>query len=753
MGESGQMAGEQDIDRSTDGGADPTQRLNWALSAIRRVSGAVARATSESELVQAVCQGVIGDVFVLCWIGMPGNDAGHSIAVVAAAGRTGWLDGLPITHDDRPSGMGPAARAIRLCQTQVADADPGDAEPLPWQERARAEGIRCVVSVPLIGNGQAIGALTVGADRADAFGPEEIRVFEDLARDTVSGLEACFALAVVRNSEQRWRSLFDHMLDGFAYCVMHYENDVPVDYTHLLVNPAFERLTGLTDVVGRRVSEAIPGLFQSNPDLLHIYGRVARTGVPERFETYVDALGMWFSASVFSDEPNHFTVVFDNITERKKAESQASFLAHHDPLTGLPNRPAARDRFEQAMALAERDGTRIAVLLLDVDDFKSINDSLGHSVGDMLLRGVAERLSRRVRSADTVSRQGGDEFLILAPAIHELPDAVALTADILDTMAQPFPVGDRVLFSSVSLGGAVFPEDGRDFDTLLRKADMAMYQAKAAGKNSCRFFDPHMHADAEQRLALRDQLRRGLEREELVLHYQPQIDLRDGRVVGAEALVRWRHPELGLVAPARFIPIAEESGLIVPLGDWVLGEACRQTAEWRRSGLRDFAIAVNLSAAQFRRGHLENSVPAALKAADLEPEFLELELTESILIGDTETVLSAIQRLKALGVRLSIDDFGTGYSSLAYLKRFAVNKLKIDQSFVRGLETDSGNGAIVRAIVEIARSLGLRTIAEGIEDEPTLELLRRFGCDEAQGYHIAKPLPADAFAAFIDSRR
>ena len=435
------------------------------------------------------------------------------------------------------------------------------------------------------------------------------------------------------------------------------------------------------------------------------------------------------------------------------AEERAEFLVYHDILTGLPNRALAGDRMKVAMAYADRANSQSALLFLDIDNFKTINDTAGHQFGDALLKEVAGRLSECVRGTDTVSRHGGDEFLVVV-ADEPNPDAVSAVAEkILRRLAEPFEIQGRTVSVSVSIGIAVYPVDGRDFETLLRKVDTAMYHAKEIGRNTYRFFDQGMNTGSEEHLRLRHGLLRALERQEFVLHYQPQIDLGSGEVVGAEALIRWNHPEFGMVPPGRFIPVAEDNGLIVPIGEWVLAEACRQTVAWQRDGLSSLVVAVNLSALQVKRGNLERSVAAALAASGLDPACLELELTESILIKDVDTVLATVNRLKALGLKLSIDDFGTGYSSLAYLKRFRVDKLKIDQSFVRDLMSDPDDAAIVRTIIQMARSLNLRTTAEGVEDQATLDHLRLLGCDEAQGYHLARPMPAEAFADYVAARR
>jgi diguanylate cyclase (GGDEF)-like protein/PAS domain S-box-containing protein len=442
-----------------------------------------------------------------------------------------------------------------------------------------------------------------------------------------------------------------------------------------------------------------------------------------------------------------------DITERKRAEARIEFLADHDPLTGLPNRLLGRDRTGQAMARAHRLRQKAGVMFLDLDNFKRINDSLGHSIGDDLLKDVATRLKECVRETDTISRQGGDEFLIVLDGLRDADAASRVSDMVLDRLARPFVIDGNELFVTASLGIAIYPDDGDDFDTLLKRADTAMYHAKEAGRNTYRFFTEQMNIDAIENLRLRNGLQRALDRKEFVLHYQPQVELASGKPTGLEALIRWNHPELGLMLPGRFISVAEDSGLIVPIGEWVLREACRQAAEWQKMGLGGLVVAVNLSAVQFKRGDLLRSVATALEESSLDPRCLELEVTESILIRDSERILLTVRRLKALGVNLSIDDFGTGYSSLSYLNRFQVGKLKIDQSFVRDIVSDPNEAAIVRAIVQMARSLGLKTTAEGVEHVDVLDALRLQGCDEVQGFLFARPMPADAVKRFMEINR
>ena len=523
------------------------------------------------------------------------------------------------------------------------------------------------------------------------------------------------------------------------------------------VNPAFESVTGysLSEVVGQtpEIFSSVTqddSFFDGLQEILETSGnwRGEVWNRRKNGEVYPEWLGV--SAVREADgKARYYVYIFSDMTERKAAQERIEFLAHHDPLTELPNRLLLRDRMAQAMAQATRLKSRVALMFLDLDRFKKINDSLGHPVGDALLKAIVERLKSCVRESDTISRQGGDEFIIVLNDVRD-GDAVSRVADkIHQRMGQPFSIGEHSLNSSFSMGVAIFPDDGEDFDILMQKADTAMYHAKEAGRNSHRFFTEQMNLQVVEHMNLETQLRRALENNEFVLHYQPQLDLQERTIVGVEALVRWNSPDNGLVPPGKFIPVAEDSGLIVQIGAWVLREACRQARAWQDAGLPPFVMAVNLSAIQFKRLDLVNTVINALVLSDLDSHWLELELTESILLQDAESTLDTVHRLKALGVKLSVDDFGTGYSSLAYLKRFAVDKLKIDQSFVRDLVTDPDDAAIVRAIIQMAHSLKLKTIAEGVETEELSNLLQLFRCDEIQGYWLARPMPAEELEDFV----
>ena len=558
----------------------------------------------------------------------------------------------------------------------------------------------------------------------------------------------------LRDSREHYRSLFDNMLDGFAHCQMLFDDDgCPQDFVYLDVNPAFERLTGLTDVTGRRVSEVIPGLRRANPDLFEIYGRVASGGGSERFETYLDSLGIWFSIAVYSPQPGQFVAVFDNVSERKRSEAELHHLAHHDPLTGLPNRLLLHTRLDYAVERARRSRTIGAVLFLDLDRFKVINDSLGHPAGDELLQQVAHRLRLRLREADTLARVGGDEFVAIVEDLPSVGDAAHMARELIDQVKAPFRLGGgETVYVGCSVGISVFPDDGGDADVLIQHADTALYRAKDDGRDHFSFYTSAQTAVINHRRALEGALRDAVDNGEFELHYQPLVSLADGRAVGSEALIRWRKPGEGLVPPAEFIPLAEETGLIVPMGDWVLREACGQMKRWIDAGFDLDTIAVNLSPRQFRHADLNRRIEAILAETGLPARHLELEITEGAIMENGDDAAARLGALRRLGVRLAIDDFGTGYSSLAYLKRFPLDKLKIDQSFVRDIPGDAADREIASTIVAMARNLKLRVLAEGIETRSQFDFLVGLRCDVGQGYLFSRPLPGGAFALWLGAQ-
>lgn len=435
------------------------------------------------------------------------------------------------------------------------------------------------------------------------------------------------------------------------------------------------------------------------------------------------------------------------------AADQVEHLAYHDALTGLPNRPLFMDRLIVALAQAARANQKLAVFFLDLDRFKDINDSLGHTVGDILLKSAAERVRRCVREGDTVARFGGDEFTLLIPKIDKIEDAAKIAEKIISTLKQPFVINEQELVVTTSIGVAIYPNDGLDPETLVRNSDSAMYRAKDQGRDGYQLYAAEMNAKAVERLALEATLRRAVNEKQLVLHYQPVLEAATGTIVGVEALIRWRHPKKGLLPPAEFISLAEVSGLIVPIGEWVVKTACKQLRSWEKRLDRSLIVAVNLSARQFQHPDIVEQIRAAIEETGVDPAAVEIEITESSAMQNVDQAVFTLRELKALGVTIAMDDFGTGYSSLNYLKRFPIDMLKLDQTFIREVMTDERDAAIVGAVIAMAHRLGIKVIAEGVETDEQLQYLRREKCDFIQGYLYSPPLPADEFEAFLEAHK
>jgi PAS domain S-box-containing protein len=511
--------------------------------------------------------------------------------------------------------------------------------------------------------------------------------------------------------------------------------------------------------------EAMNGLMKTG----QFAGHVVRMVRPDGSMRYVQLQGMGTSDSL--GVMTRVSGTIQDVTQIKEAEQRIRYLAYYDGATGLPNRQFFMERLAQALALARRHHRQLGVVCLDVDLFKRINDTLGHGAGNELLVAVARRLSDVVRNADTLSRRDGepassralepgdpvarldgDEFSLLITELAHYHDAAKVARRVLEELRKPFRAGGQEVFITASIGVALFPLDGEDADTLLKNAGAAMHFAKEQGRDNYQFYSRAMNATALEKLSLESQLRRALERGEFTLNFQPKIGAASGRIVGLEALIRWQHPELGTISPTQFIPLAEETGLIVPIGDWVLREACRQNQAWRASGHPPVHIAVNIASPHFRQGGLVASVAAALKESGLEPGLLEVELTESMLMQSVDTTLDTLFKLKGMGVRLAIDDFGTGYSSLSYLKRFPLYALKIDRSFIKDLPRDVEDAAIAKAIIAMAHSLRLEVVAEGVERPEQLAFLQQHGCDVVQGFLFSRPVSAKDFEALLGAQ-
>ena len=526
--------------------------------------------------------------------------------------------------------------------------------------------------------------------------------------------------------------------------------------TYVGCNRAFATDAGLSnpaEIIGKSDSDLVwsgtAEVYRTDDKLVMEQGS-SKLGY-EEIQDRPDGSRVWLRTSKLPlwDREGKVTGVigtYEDITSRKVAEDRVQFLAYYDALTELPNRTLLQDRLSKALAGARRRHDRVALLFLDLDRFKDINDSLGHAVGDLLLQQVAERLKRFAREQDTAARLGGDEFLIVLTAVKDAADSAVAAERLMHAMSVGFVVQGRSLSISCSLGISVFPEHGADSETLIKNADAAMYRAKENGGHNFRFFTDDMNAQAVERLTLESSLRQALEKKEFFLVYQPQISIATGKIIGLEALLRWQHPKLGLVPPDRFIRIAETCGLIVPIGEWVLRTACSQARKWQDEGLPAVSLAVNVSAIQFRQEDFCELIRSVLHETGLAPRYLELELTESLLLANADVTLSVLKELKAMGLTLAIDDFGTGYSSFSYLRQFQVSKLKIDRSFIRDIAVKPDDAAITTAIISLAKSLHLKVIAEGVENEAQMSFLRAHHCDEIQGYYFSKPLAVDKVA-------
>ena len=608
------------------------RELNRALRLLSDCNTALVHADDEYRLLDEICRLCVErGGYLMAWVGYAEQDEARTVRPVAQSGyEEGYLEGVRITWADTPLGQGPTGTAIRSGQPCVNQDVLHNPKMAPWRDAAIQRGYRSSISLPLVGDAQVFGTLTVYAREANAFDREEVRLLEELASDLAYGIMSLRTRA-----------------------------------------------------------------------------------------------------------------------EHEAAKEKLAFLAQFDPLTHLPNRLLLRDRFEHAARVAASEHGTLALLYLDLDNFKQINDSYGHEAGDQVLVAAVERLQGCILATDTLSRLSGDEFIILLTELRDASDIAAVANAVRDVFAEPVVVGGQALNLSFSVGISLYPSDGRDFDTLLKCADAAVESAKAAGRNTYRFFTQEMNATLLDQMRLTGDLNRAVRDGEFLLNFQPQIDIRSGRIVGAEALVRWQHPVDGLIAPARFIPIAERSGHIVPIGEWVLNEACRQAKQWADDGLGELSVAVNLSAVQFKRGNVLELVSSALARSGLPARSLELELTESILLQDSDASTQTLHDLKALGVRLSIDDFGTGYSSFSYLKRLDVDKLKVDQSFVWDILADGDSASIIKAIIQLGHVLQLEVIAEGVETEAQLAFLRDAGCDAGQGYLFSRPVSAELFAKLV----
>ena len=538
------------------------------------------------------------------------------------------------------------------------------------------------------------------------------------------------------------------------------KNGTVLEFKGQLENNLF---TATDEILGKNIHDVIT-LDVAQP-IMRCIEKALQTGELQRFECQSLLSDQHYEFKFITHGEDKVLTIITNISDYKNASEKANYLAYYDTLTNLPNRYLFNDRLQQAITHVEREKKLLALLFLDLDNFKQINDSIGHKAGDQLLRGVADRLMKSVRATDSVThlskadsefmvaRLGGDEFTVLLDKIGNIEEPAMVAGRILEMLAEPFIIGAHELFITASMGIAVYPYDGKDLETLLINADVAMYQAKKLGRNSYQYYSESMNKFTFERFTVENKLRKALDQNEFMLFYQPQINIQNGNIIGVEALIRWLQPDLVLTRPGEFIPLAEQTGLIIPMGAWILRVACEQNRAWQKAGLTPMLMTVNVSSIQFSQNNFVETVAQILKDTGLDPQYLQLELTESTIMQNSQNTINKLQALQTMGVKTSIDDFGTGYSSLKYLKHFPLDTLKIDTSFVRDLMTSATDQSIVKAIITLAHNFNLKVIAEGVESREQLDYLRECGCEAVQGYFICPPVNSIALAQFAKKKK
>ena len=623
------------------------------------------------------------------------------------------------------------------------------AEPLWVSDLPGEGGWNCALLVPVVDHGTTIGViefLAAGMPQPDAPVLEFIRAL-------AARIGGCYTRLLTVERLRESEKIYTNMVELAAIGISH----VDVDGRFVHVNGRLCDMLGYTrdellQLTARQVSHPEDILITEKNRQRLIRGEIDSFTAEKRY-LRKDGTPIWAHLTVASSRSVdgrrlHDISIIEDITERKEAQSRVQYLATHDEMTGLANRTLFNELIEHAVARERRENGRFAVLYIDLDRFKIINDTLGHEAGDQLLKDMAARLKANVRGSDVLARLGGDEFVLMATQVPDRPTAALIARKLLLLALKPVEIAGQQCRVTASIGIAMFPDDATDAGALMKAADMAMYRAKEEGKNGLQFYSADIGAITEKRLRIETALRSAMLNDELSLHYQAKVDMRSGEIRGVEALLRWSHPEFGALSPTQFIPVAEESGLIVPIGHWVITTACAQAVAWLRQGLPPLGMAVNLSPLQFQEPNLVETLARVLKDTGMPPELLELEITESVMLHDMDEAAAKLTAIRDLGVRLAIDDFGTGYSSLSQLKRFPIDTVKIDRSFIRGIPTDKDDMAITEAILMLGRTLGVTIVAEGVETGEQEAFLTRHACHEMQGFHFSRPIPAEEFAAF-----
>jgi diguanylate cyclase (GGDEF)-like protein/PAS domain S-box-containing protein len=724
-------------------------RLNRVYAVLNRCNHTLIRARDEDSFLYEFCQGiVVTGNYLASWIDLADDNGEHPLQMQAKASFQAGDEYNDQGPPDLVIDGYPAVIALSQGSSIISRNMAEDDRFKPWRKELLRIGCRTFVCLLIKEGERVMGALSICAEEVDAFSDQEYKLFEELVSNLAFGMITLNLRAVkdeLENTLLLRNRAIEAARNGIAIADVRQPGN-PLVYA----NPAFTKITGyeLTEVLGRSLA-FLHGEEHEQKELQIIQSvlRYRKTDHTILRNFRKDGISFWNKLDIAPIENNtgevtHFIGIIDDITELKTYQEQLEYQATHDELTGLSNRNLLNDRLNQAIASAQRHQKEIYLIFLDLDRFKIINDTLGHEAGDELLKEVAKRLQRCVRSEDTVARYGGDEFVLVLSQNVKLEEIVMIAKRLMVEITKPCKIRDRDFLNTVSMGISIYPHDAQDKETLLKYADIAMYEAKDRGRNTFCFYTEELNQRLMQRLTLEQDLRLALKMEQFIVYYQPKVDLYTGRISGMEALLRWNHPEKGMIPPDQFIPLAEEIGLIIPIGEWVVRTACLQAKTWQAAGWAKISMAVNVSPKQLHSSHFDKSLSDILEQTGLEACYLDLEVTEGAVMEDPEKMIVMLNRLKKIGVQISMDDFGTGYSSLSYLKRFPFDNLKIDKAFVNNIPEDEGDVTLVLTIIAMAHNFNLKVIAEGVEKQEQWDFLKQKNCDQIQGYFFSRPLQA-----------
>ena len=725
------------------------RRLNAAYAVLSHCNHTLIHAKNEDDFLYDFCRGIVttGN-YLASWIDLLDKD-GNSPARLRAkvsfqAGSENNSPGPPEFNQ----AWRPALIVLDQVSSIVCHNIEGDPRLTPWRNELMRIGCRTLVCLLIKADDCILGVLSICAADEHAFADQEYQLFEELVNDLAFGM-VTLKSRVIKKELEKTLLLHNHAIEATRNGIIITDARQPGN-PMVYANPAFKQITGydIAEALGRNLS-FLQGEDRDQPGLDAIRSAIRQQktchAVIRNYRK--DGSLFWNEMAIApvknpGGEVTHFVGIIDDITDFKTYQEQLEYQANYDELTGLINRNLLNDRFEQAINAAQRYQEKVCIFFMDLDNFKVINDTMGHSAGDELLKVVAERLQNCARSGDTVARYGGDEFVLVFPKIDKMEDAALMAERIIAEISQPLQVKGRKIQGTVSIGISFYPHDGLNKEALLQHADAAMYHAKDKGRNTFCFYTEALNQRLQQRLTLEEDLHQALKEEQFIVYYQPKVDLRTGKISGLEALLRWNHPEKGMISPDQFIPLAEDTGLILPIGEWILRTACLQAKAWHEAGLSDITMAINVSPKQLHGSAFDKTISKVLFQSGLEARYLDLEVTEGAVMQEPEKIAVTLTRLKEIGVQISMDDFGTGYSSLSYLKRFPFDNLKIDKAFINDIPTDEGDVTLVLTIIAMAHNFKLKVIAEGVETQAQMDFLTQKNCDEIQGYFFSQPLPA-----------